>query len=95
MAFYATRRQPPGPGRERSTRRTTRPCSGRLFTPQAAATVYYLLTDDEGGELAAGVRPTPLAERRPQGKVQRHAGGGRPPVLSHVSACCRAVYRSA
>ena len=29
------------------------------------------MTDDEGGELSAGVRPAPLEEGRPQGKVQR------------------------
>ena len=28
--------------------------------PKAAATEYHPMTDDEGGELAAGVRPTPL-----------------------------------
>ena len=44
--------------------------------PQAAATVYYPMTDDEGGELSAGVRPAPLEERRPQGKLERHAGIG-------------------
>ena len=32
------------------------------------------MADDEGGELAAGVRPTPLAFWRPQGKVERHSG---------------------
>ena len=44
--------------------------------PQAAATEYYPLTDDDGGELSAGVRPAPLEEGRPQGKLQRHAGIG-------------------
>ena len=44
--------------------------------PQAAATVYYPMTDDEGGELSAGVRPAPLEEGRPQGKLERHAGIG-------------------
>ena len=34
------------------------------------------MTDDEGGELTAGVRPAPAEEGRPQGKVQRHAGIG-------------------
>ena len=34
------------------------------------------MTDDEGGELSAVVRPAPLEERRPQGKLQRHAGMG-------------------
>ena len=34
------------------------------------------MTDDEGGELSAGVRPAPLEEGRPQGKLQRHAGIG-------------------
>ena len=43
---------------------------------QAAATVYYPMTDDEGGELSAGVRPAPLEEGRPQGKLERHAGIG-------------------
>ena len=51
--------------------------------PQAAATVYIPLTDDEDVELAAGVRPTPLAEGRPQGKVQRHAGIGYELVVAH------------
>ena len=44
--------------------------------PQAAATVYYPMTDDEGGELSAVVRPGPLVEGRPQGKLERHAGIG-------------------
>ena len=44
--------------------------------PQAAATEYHSMTDDEGGELSAGVRPAPLEEGRPQGKLQRHAGMG-------------------
>ena len=44
--------------------------------PQAAATVFYPVTDDEGGELSAGVRPAPLEEGRPQGKLERHAGIG-------------------
>ena len=40
-------------------------------------TQYFPMTDDEGGELSAGVRPAPLEEgRRPQGKMQRHAGIG-------------------
>ena len=69
VAFYGTGRQPPGPGRERSTRRTARQSSGRLLLPQAAATECYLLTDDEGGELTAGVRPAPAEEERAQGKV--------------------------
>ena len=43
-------------------------------SPESAATKNYPMTDDEGGELAAGVRPTPLDEVRPQGKVERHAG---------------------
>ena len=34
------------------------------------------MTDDEGGELSAGVRPAPLDEGRPQGKLERHAGIG-------------------
>ena len=34
------------------------------------------MTDDEGGELSAGVRRAPLEEEKPQGKVQRHAGIG-------------------
>ena len=34
------------------------------------------MTDDEGGELSAGVRPAPLEEGRPQGKPERHAGIG-------------------
>ena len=34
------------------------------------------MTDDEGGELSAGVRPAPLEEERPQGKLERHAGIG-------------------
>ena len=34
------------------------------------------MTDDESGELSAGVRPAPLEEGRPQGKLQRHAGIG-------------------
>ena len=44
--------------------------------PQAAATEYYPMTDDEGGELSAGMRPAPLVEGRLQGKLQRHAGLG-------------------
>ena len=36
----------------------------------------FPMTDDEGGELSAGVRPAPLEEGRPQGKLQRHAGIG-------------------
>ena len=32
------------------------------------------MTDDEGGELSAGVRPAPLEEGRPQVKVERHDG---------------------
>ena len=43
---------------------------------QAAATVYYPMTDDEDGELSAGVWPAPLEEGRPQGKLKRHAGIG-------------------
>ena len=39
-------------------------------------TEYFPMTDDEGVELSAGVRPAPLEERRPQGKLQRHAGIG-------------------
>ena len=38
--------------------------------PQTAATKYYPMTDDEGGELSAGVRPAPLEEGRPQEKLQ-------------------------
>ena len=34
------------------------------------------MTDDEGGELSAGVRLAPLEEVRPQGKLERHAGIG-------------------
>ena len=44
--------------------------------PQAAATEYYLMTDDEGGELSAGVRPALLDEGRPQVKLHQHAGIG-------------------
>ena len=44
--------------------------------PQAAATVNYPMTDDEGGELSAGVRPAPLEEGRPQGKLELNAGIG-------------------
>ena len=43
--------------------------------PQAAATECYPLTDDEGGELSAGVRLAP-PEGRLQGKLQWHAGIG-------------------
>ena len=39
-------------------------------------TEYYPMTDDEGGELSAGVRPASLEEGRPQGKLQRRAGIG-------------------
>ena len=49
---------------------------GARLPPQAAATEYYRLTDEEGGELVVGARPTPLAEGRPQGKVERHGGIG-------------------
>ena len=51
--------------------------------PQAAATVYCPLTDDEGSELAAGVRPTPLAEGRPQGMVWAVYTGTRPGFPCH------------
>ena len=34
------------------------------------------MTDDEGGELLAGVRPALLEEGRPQGKLEWHAGIG-------------------
>ena len=34
------------------------------------------MTDDEGGELSAGVRPALLEEGRQQGKLQQHAGIG-------------------
>ena len=44
--------------------------------PQAAVTEYFPMTDDEGGELSAGVRPAPLEGERPQGKLERHAGIG-------------------
>ena len=40
------------------------------------------MTDDEGSELSAGVRPAPLEEGRPQGKLQRHAGIGYELVLA-------------
>ena len=40
------------------------------------------MTDDEGGELSAGVRPAPLEEGRPQGKLERHAGIGYEIVLN-------------
>ena len=50
--------------------------------PQAAATVYQPVTDDECGELAAGAWPTPLDGRRPQGKVERHGGIGYELVLA-------------
>ena len=49
---------------------------------QAAATEYCRLTDEEGGELVVGARPTPLAEVRPQGKVERHGGIGYEHVLA-------------
>ena len=45
-------------------------------------TEYFPMTDDEGSELAAGVRPAPLEEGRPQGKLQRHAGIGYELVLA-------------
>ena len=41
----------------------------KTLPPQAAATEYHPMTDDEGGELTAGVRPAPAEEERPQGKV--------------------------
>ena len=44
--------------------------------PQAAGTEYFPMTNDEGGELSAGMRPAPLEEERPQEKLQRHAGIG-------------------
>ena len=43
---------------------------------------YFPMTDDEGCELSAGVRPAPLEEWRPQGKLQRHAGIGYELVLA-------------
>ena len=49
------------------------------------------MTDDEGGELAAGVRPTPLAEGRPQGKVERHSGIGFELVLALVAPVLQMV----
>ena len=39
-------------------------------------TEYFPMTDDEGCELSAGVRPSPLEEGRPQVKLPRHAGIG-------------------
>ena len=45
-------------------------------------TEYFPMTDDEGSELSAGVRPAPLEEGRPQGKLQRHAGIGYELVLA-------------
>ena len=36
-----------------------------------AVTEFFPMSDDESGELSAGVRPAPLDEGRPQGKVQR------------------------
>ena len=39
-------------------------------------TEYFPMTDDEGSELSAGVRPAPLEEGRPQVKLPRHAGIG-------------------
>ena len=46
MAFYGTGRQPPGPGRERSTRRTTRLSSGRLLARKLQATEYYPIEEE-------------------------------------------------
>ena len=43
---------------------------------QAGAAEYNPMTDDEGGELSAGVRPALLEAGRPQGKLERHAGVG-------------------
>ena len=45
-------------------------------------TEYFPMTDDEGSELSAGMRPAPLEEGRPQGKLQRHAGIGYELVLA-------------
>ena len=44
--------------------------------PNAATTEYYPLTPDEGGGMAAGGRPSALAEPRPQAGIQQHAGIG-------------------
>ena len=37
-----------------------------------AVTEYFPMTDDEGDELSAGLRPAPLCEPLPQEQVQRH-----------------------
>ena len=63
-----------GKGKEYETHYTAK--FRKTPPPQAAATEYYPMTDDEGGELSAGVRPASLEEGRPQGKLQRHAGIG-------------------
>ena len=60
-------------------------------SPQAAATEYHRLTDEEGGELVVGARPTPLVERRPQGKVERHGGIGYEHVLALDAPVLRMV----
>ena len=58
----------------------TEPGFNQVHHEQIAAipvvTEYFPMTDDEGGEVSAGVRPAPLEEGRPQGKLQRHAGIG-------------------
>ena len=71
----------------------------KTLPPQAAATEYNLMTDDEGGELSAGVRPAPLEEGRPQGKPERHAGIGYEIVQNSRCPCAAdggtvAKYRS-
>ena len=58
----------------------TEPGFNQVHHEQIAAipvvTEYFPMTDDEGVELSAGVRPAPLEEGRLQGKLQRHAGIG-------------------
>ena len=42
------------------------------FAAVPAATEFFPMSDDEGGELSAGLRPAPLWEPLPQERVQRH-----------------------
>ena len=51
-----------------------------------AVTEYFPMTDDESGELSAGVRR--LLLRRGQGKLQRHAGIGYELSRLSMLLCC-------
>ena len=56
--------------------------------PQAAATEYYPMTDDEGGEVSAGVRLAPLEEGRRASRIGTQASGTKSSRIS-MSLCRR------